>query len=118
MGNTELDLPFEAGQIVGETVVLPPDFVSQRVEQSAEPPLDYLEHARMVADIESTTGEVYRSALGRLSLEDGVEPGTYNVRLGSRKNKIIVATGAALLVAAGVGAAVQFNRTHRKKKRR
>jgi len=117
MSSPEFEQPHDDPHPIGEAMALPPSFVPDRVEQAANT-MDYLGHGRKVADIESTSGEVYRSALGRLTVEGGAEPGTYNVRLGSRKDKIIVATGAALLVAAGVGAFMQFNRTHRKKKRR
>jgi hypothetical protein len=103
---------------MGEAVSLPPDFIADRISQAAKP-MDYLSHARVVGDIHAADGTIYRTGLAEVeaTLSKDVE-GHYDVKLKSRKNKIILAAGGAILFAAGAGAALQFNRTHRKKKRR
>lgn len=103
-------------QPAGEVVSLPPDFIKDRMALSGEI-MDYASHARKVTDIVDVKGDIYRTGFVQVEVEPSEEEeGQYEVTLVSRKNKRIVATGGALLFAAGVGVALQYNRSHRKKK--
>ena len=109
---TDEDVP------IGEVVSLPRSFIVDRLARVAEP-MEYVSHGRMVGHIQDVDGVIYRTGLDEVEARpsDEVE-GHYDVKLKSRKNKIILAAGASILLAAGTGAALQFNRTHRKKSRR
>jgi len=105
----------EEGRPLGEVVALPPDMITKRLSDQSEPP-DYMSHARKVADFIDIGGRHYRSGLSQAQAERRAD-GRYDVLLKSHK-KTIIMLGGSLLFAAGVGANLQFNRTHRKKNKR
>ncbi|HVX58864.1 MAG TPA: hypothetical protein VG964_04020 [Candidatus Saccharimonadales bacterium] len=98
----------------GEHPPVPPEAIAGRIRDVAEP-MDYASHGRIVGDFLSVEGEVYRAGLDEAEVTPRPQGG-FNVYLRSHK-KTIIMIGASVLAVAGAGA-LQFNRTHRKKKRR